>query len=301
MKRIILLAMIIAIAAPNLEAQKLKNYLKKKQKVVERELDRKADQKIRKGVDGIFKKKKPTPTGDKPISKKDGKDKSTNTTDNITTVYNFNLNIQYDMNIYDANGKIEYEQRYTKMLTDNSNYTASKVKSGEGAGVVIVDYENERQISFDNDSKKAKAIVLSQTEETLDDNKNSGKTSDKTKDRGTNTGGSTGGTTDDGNSDSFKKTTETAKIAGYTCTKYTWKTKDGSKGEMWINDAEYDLQKVFSNGEESMTELEFPKETPQKGLLLQLKMIDKSGAVLEIKATKAKKKSSEYDMNAYEF
>jgi hypothetical protein len=301
MKRIILLAMIIAIATPNLEAQKLKNYLKKKQKVVERELDRKADQKIREGVDGIFKKKKPKPNGDKPATKKDGKDKSTNTTDNITTVYNFALNIQYDMNIYDANGKIEYEQSYTKMLTDNSNYTASKVKNSERAGVIIVDYENERQISFDNGSKKAKAIALSQTEETLDDNKTSGKTSDKTTDRGTTTGGTTSGTTDDENVDNFKKTIETTKIAGYTCTKYIWKTEDGSKGEMWINDADYDLQKAFSNGEESMTELELPKETPKTGLLLKLKMIDKSGAILEVKATKAKKKSSKYDMSTYEF
>lgn len=307
MKRIILLTVLALIGISSVQAQKFKNYLKKKKQVIEQELDRKADEKIRDGVDGLFKKddNNANSNGDnnQPSNNNDG-NQNTNTTDNITDVYDFDLNVHYDM-VLSKNGQQEQASSIQRLLTKSGSYTASLVNAGDQTGTVIIDFEKERMLLVMESLKMVSVSDLKENNETTS-NDNDG--SDNNNTSGTNTPNSSGGTGTSGGTTSkasFRKTGKTATIAGYNCDHYTFRDEEGNSGEFWVAPAlNYDLRMGIGEGlknpkYQANMKTVIPKDAPTNGVVLQYILDTNTDEHIEMTATKVAKKKTSFDMKDY--
>ena len=298
MKRTIILSILIALGVSNIQAQKLKDYVKKKKQVIERELDKKTDEKLREGVDNLFKKKTDEQKAqkDKPSS-----DKNINTggTDNLTGTYSFSLNIDYNWSSVTSKDKEEITGHFIQMLT-TSPYTAIKMEE-EGQSVVsIVDEKHHRSIILMPQMKSAIVTnTADEAQETINHPSSGGTTTSEhsTSNRSTGGTGGTEGTTN--HHHQFKKTGKQQVIAGYKCDEYTWSESD-SKGQMWIATdlSAYDLRTTFGNASGKMT-IDIPEDAPKSGVVLKYIGKEADGTSVEVTATKVSKKTSSYDMSQY--
>lgn len=297
MKRILFLAILLAFSASNLEAQKLKKFLKDKKKVIQRELDRKADQKIKEGVsqgiDGLFKKKPQSGENESAKNKRSKNKSKTKSTETLTTVYKFNASINFDLVVLDGTEK--YKVNFVRLLANSNDYVGVELKQEGDKVISIFDFEKKQSLAI---IPKNKTAVLT----SLKENSNNTTTSVKKKKESTRsggTGGTGGGTEGDLGVPKLIKTGLFEKIAGYKADQYIWKDEEGKIRSLYITtELNYDLEKSLGNSGAS-SDINLPKGAPKNGVVLKYSGQSKDGTNIEMTAKKVRKHSTSFKMANY--
>lgn len=284
------LAVALLWFAPDATAQKWKEYVKNKQEVVKERIGQKVDEKINQkieekvdeGVDKVFdgsarKDNDPANNG-----QTDGLDVLKNinigSTTRLDKVYDFDLEVDYKMDAYKRNGKLEESMPYTMLLAKGQRHMASKVQQEGIEALSIVDMEEQYSLTITS----AGMAILMRFDGVIDD--------------------ANAGATDGGDAGDFKveRTGRKEQIAGYSCEQIIV-SAEGTTSELWMTtELDYDMMATMS-GMSMANVAQFKRlsgyEIPA-GMMMRMVTVE-NGEKLVLEATQVRKKTSSVDMSQY--
>lgn len=282
------LAVALLWLAPEAEAQKWKEYVKNKQEVVKERVGQKVDERINRkieekvddGLDRVF-----DGSGNNPDAnggQTDGMDVLNNlnvgSTTKLDKVYDFDLEVDYKMDAYKRNGKLDESMPYTMLLAKGKRHMASKVAQEGVEALSIVDMEEQYSLTITS----AGMAILMRFDGIIDD--------------------ANEGATDGGDAGDFKieRTGRREQIAGYSCEQIIV-SAEGTTSELWMTtELNYDMMATMS-GMTMANVAQFKRlsghEIPA-GMMMRMVTVE-DGEKLVMEATKVRKKSSSVDMSRY--